>query len=193
MKIIVVNRKKLKIVCILFLLMISIFGVGELIKGQLNPVSFMQNDIKGLKKYTALDGKFSYELPAEWTCKTKSFPGNQIIYHNEFMAKDMSITGFVQVWKDKGDLKRFLENSKEASEKANKIKKYKIKKLELEDKKGYYIRYIMDINEKEYIANEYFIKYDNGFIRFSFFNKKENYKGDMNTLYTAILKTIQLK
>src|SRR3712207_7985862 len=52
-----------------------------------------------------------------------------------FMAKDMSITGFVQVWQEKGDLKNFLENSKEVSQKANKIKKYKIKKLELEDRR----------------------------------------------------------
>lgn len=193
MKIIVVNRKKLKLVCTLFLLMVSIFGVGQIVKGKLNPVSFMQNDIKSLKRYTTLDDKLSYELPGEWMCKTKAFPGNQIIYHNEFKAKDMSITGFVQVWQNKGDLKGFLENSKEVSEKANKIKKYKIKKLELDDRSGYHIKYIMDTIGKEYVANEYFIKYNNGFLRFSFFNKKENSKGDMDTLYTAILKTIQLK
>ncbi|AYF54056.1 hypothetical protein FDJ70_01345 [Clostridium botulinum] len=193
MKLILVDRRKAKVFCILVLLMGVLFGVGEVIKGQLNPVSLMQNNIKSLKEYKVLEGKISYELPSEWECRLKSFPGNQIIYHNEFVSKDMCISGFVQVWNDKEDLKTFLENSKVSSQKQNKIKNYKIKEININESQGYYINYTMKANEREYIASEYFIKYKKGFIRFSFFNNKENYKEDMKGLYNAILKTIKLK
>ncbi|KEI06808.1 hypothetical protein IRP63_00805 [Clostridium botulinum] len=193
MKLILVDRRKAKVFCILVLLMGVLFGIGELIKGQLNPVSLMQNNIKSLKEYKVLDGKLSYQLPSGWECRLKSFPGNQIIYHNEFVSKDMSISGFVQVWNEKKDLKTFLDNSKTYSEKQNKIKNYEIKEVSINGSQGYYTNYTMKVNEREYIASEYFIKYKKGFIRFSFFNNKENYKGDMKGLYDAILKTIKLK
>lgn len=193
MKIIIMNKRKLEVFITLIILMGILFAAGEMVKGHLKAVSFMQNNIKSLKTYEVLDGKFSYKLPSEWTTSIKDFPGNQIIYHNEFISKDLSISGFVQVWNEEDDLKNFLDISKEASKKQNKIKNYKISDFKMEDKKGYLVKYIMKSKDVDFVAYEYFIKYNKGFIRFSFFMKNKDFKEDIATLYDSILKTVSLK
>lgn len=187
------NKRKLEVFITLIILMGILFAAGEMVKGHLKAVSFMQNNIKSLKTYEVLDGKFSYKLPSEWTTSIKDFPGNQIIYHNEFISKDLSISGFVQVWNEEDDLKNFLDISKEASKKQNKIKNYKISDFKMEDKKGYLVKYIMKSKDVDFVAYEYFIKYNKGFIRFSFFMKNKDFKEDIATLYDSILKTVSLK
>ncbi|MEA4826755.1 MAG: hypothetical protein VB130_09000 [Clostridium sp.] len=193
MKIIIMNKRKLEVFITLIILMGILFAAGEMVKGHLKAVSFMQNNIKSLKTYEVLDGKFSYKLPSEWTTSIKDFPGNQIIYHNEFISKDLSISGFVQVWNEEDDLKNFLDISKEASKKQNKIKNYKISDFKMGDKKGYLVKYIMKSKDVDFVAYEYFIKYNKGFIRFSFFMKNKDFKEDIATLYDSILKTVSLK
>lgn len=193
MKIIIMNKRKLEVFITLIILMGILFAAGEMVKGHLKAVSFMQNNIKSLKTYEVLDGKFSYKLPSEWTTSIKDFPGNQIIYHNEFTSKDLKISGFVQVWREEDDLKNFLDISKEASKKQNKIKNYKISDLEMGDKKGYLVKYIMSSKDVDFMVHEYFINYNKGFIRFSFFMKNKDFKEDIATLYDSILKTVSLK
>ncbi|MGY0374075.1 hypothetical protein [Clostridium sp. JNZ J1-5] len=193
MKIIIMNKRKLEVFITLIILMGILFAAGEMVKGHLKAVSFMQNNIKSLKTYEVLDGKFSYKLPSEWTTSIKDFPGNQIIYHNEFISKDLSISGFVQVWNEEDDLKNFLDISKEASKKQNKIKNYKISDFKIGDKKGYLVKYIMKSKDVDFVAYEYFIKYNKGFIRFSFFMKNKDFKEDIATLYDSILKTVSLE
>lgn len=193
MKIIILNRRKLQVFLILMVLMAILFGVGEMIKGQLKSVSFMQNNIRALKTFEALDGSISYKLPSEWTTSMKSFPGNQIIYHNDFTSKDLVLNGFVQVWNKQEDLKGFLDISKKVSEEQNRIKNYKITSIKINDKDGYLVKYSMDARDIDYMAYEYFIKYKEGFIRFSFFTKSKDFKEYMKALYDSIVKTVEAK
>ncbi|QGU93902.1 hypothetical protein GOM49_01055 [Clostridium bovifaecis] len=193
MKIIIMNRRKLQVFLILMVLMAILFGVGEMLKGQLKSVSFMQNNIKALKTFEALDGSISYKLPSEWTTDIKSFPGNQIIYHNDFTSKDLLINGFVQVWDEQEDLKEFLDISKKVSEGQNKIKNYKITNIKVDNKEGYLVKYNMNSRDIDYTAYEYFIKYKKGFIRFSFFTKSKDFKEYMKALYDSIVKTVEVK
>lgn len=193
MKIIIMNKRKLQVFGVAIMLMTIIFGVGNMVKGHLKEVSFMQNNIKSLKQYEGLNKNISYKLPSEWKTHMKTFSSTEIVYHNEFTSKNLEIHGFVQVWNNEVNLKEFLNNSKIIAEKQNKITNYKIKNTEVDENQGYLLRYIINSKGTDYIAHEYFIKYNKGFIRFSFFSKKENFKEDMNVLYDSIVKTLKLK
>lgn len=193
MKIIIMNKKKLEVFLTLIVLMAILFGVGNVIKGHLKPVSLMQDNIKPLKEYKVLDGSFTYKLPLEWGTGVKSFPGDQIIYHNDFTSDDLLTSGFVQVWKEQENLKEFLDRSREISEKQNKLENYKIKSTKIKDREAFSIKYNISSKEVSYIAHEYFIKHNKGFIRFAFFSRSDKFKEDKIRLYESILNTISLQ
>ncbi|KOA18934.1 hypothetical protein CLHOM_26740 [Clostridium homopropionicum DSM 5847] len=193
MKIIIMNKRKLEVFFTLMLLMGVLFGTGEMLKGHLKTVSFMQNNIRQLKEYTGLGGSLKYKLPEEWSTSDRIFSGNEIVYHKDFTSKDLTINGFVQVWREQQDLKSFLDKSKEVSEKQNIIKNYSALPLKLDNKVGYLVKYVMESNDTDYVAYEYFIKEPKGFLRFSFFMKSKDFKEDMVALFDSIVKTASLK
>ena len=75
MKVIIMNKRKLEVFITLIVLMAILFGVGDIIKVHLKPVSLIQNNVKALTEYKALEGGFTYKLPSDWTTNLKSFPG----------------------------------------------------------------------------------------------------------------------
>ena len=104
-------------------------------------------------------GKISYKLPVGWTDKRKKFSGDEILYHNDFQSSDAVIHGFVEVWKNKQDLKAFLANSKNISEEQNVIKNYKIDNIIINGKKAYLVQYLINVTDSDwYKAYEYFIE-----------------------------------
>lgn len=173
--------------------MAILFGVGDIIKVHLKPVSLIQNNVKALTEYKALEGGFTYKLPSDWTTNLKSFPGNQIIYHNDFIANDLLTSGFVQVWREQENLKEFLDRSREVAEKQNTIKSYKIKDIKVKNRESYAIKYVISSDKVDYIAHEYFIKYNKGFVRLAFFSTYDNFKEGMVNLYESILETVSLQ
>lgn len=193
MKVIIMNKRKLEVFFTLMILMGILFGTGEMLKGHLKTVSFMQNNIRKLKDYSGLGGALKYKLPEEWTTSDRIFSGNEIIYHKDFITKDSTISGFVQVWREQENLKSFLDKSKEVSEKQNKIKNYNVSPLKLDNKTGYLVKYVIESNGTDYSAYEYFIQEPKGFLRFSFFMKSKDFKEDMVALFDSIVKTASLK
>lgn len=193
MKVIIMHKGKLQVFITLLALMGLLFVIGELVKNEFRYVSFMQNNIKDLKAFEALEGDISYKLPSEWTTSQETLPGKQIVYHNNFKSNDLTVHGFVQVWNNEEDLKDFLDRSRKVSEQQNKIKDYNIKDININDKKGYLINYVITSNNIKYTAYEYFIKYKNGFLRFSFFTKSSDFNEGIRFLYETILKTVNLK
>ncbi|MFU0825777.1 PsbP-related protein [Clostridium sp.] len=190
---IVVNKRKLQVFLVVITLMAILFGVGEMLKEELKSVSFMQNDIKELRTFEALDGNISYKLPSKWTTYTETFPGGQIVYHNNFTSEDLLISGFVQVWNYEHDLKGFLDLSKKVSESQNEVKNYKITNIKVSGKEGYMINYTMKSRNIDYTVHEYFIKHKKGFVRFSFFTRSSNFREYMKTLYDSIVRTLEIK
>lgn len=193
MKIILINKRKLQVVFVAIISMIILFAIGQIFEGHIKSVSFIQNNISSLQGYEALDGKLTYKLPSEWSVKSKTFPGGEIIYHNDFQSDDFVITGFVQVWNIKNDLKDFLIKSKEVSEKQNIIKNYRISNIKINKRDGYLVKYNMVSNDIDYTAYEYFINNNNQFIRFTFFVKSENFKESFAAVFDSIVKTVSIK
>ncbi|MCY6959207.1 PsbP-related protein [Clostridium brassicae] len=192
MKIILINKRRIEIVVIVFVLMISIFGIGKLFEERIKYVSFIQNNISSLKEYKALDGWLTYKLPEKWNTEIENSLGKEIIYHNNFKAEDLAINGVIQVWNIKNNLQEFLENSKQISMKQNNILDYKIKEINIDNKQGYWIRYVILSNDTYYVANEYFVKSDDRIVRISFFVKNQDFKEAFKALFDSIVQTITI-
>lgn len=193
MKIILINKRKLQVVLVAIISMVILFGIGQIFEEHIKSVSFIQNNISSLEEYEALDGKLTYKLPAVWSVEAKTFPGGEIIYHNDFRSDDFVITGFGQVWNIKNDLKDFLIKSKEISEKQNIIKNYRISNIKINKREGYLVKYNMVSNDIDYTAYEYFINNNNQFIRFTFFVKSQNFKESFAAVFESIVKTVSIK
>ncbi|WPC42010.1 hypothetical protein [Clostridium sp. JS66] len=194
MKVIIINRKRLGVTIIIIGLMLVLFSLEKNFDARLKFTALIQNNINSLVQYEALDKKFTYKLPAEWSTKEQKFPGNEIIYHNDFNTKDLKIHGFVEVWNLNTDLKAFLEESKKISSEQNLYKSYEIKPIKINNKDGYLVEYtIITSNNKDYKGYEYFIKNKDKFMRFSFFVSEDNFKESMPTIFKTIVQTFNYK
>lgn len=190
MKTIVIDRKKLGIMLITSGLMIIMFFIEASFQQRLKLTSLIQNGMHSLKEYNAMNGKFTYKLPDTWSTEEKKFGGGEIIYHNSFKSKDAKIYGYIQVWHINEDLKMFLENSKLIAEKQNTYKNYNIKSETINEESAYLVEYTL-LNGKDiyYKGTEYFIKTKNGFIRFAFYTREDNYKEDLSMVFKTIVES----
>ena len=193
LKVIFINRKKAGIIVIIMGLMITLVGISMQFDKQLKTTILVENNINLLNDYNALNGKVSYKLPEGWTTREKKFPGGEIIYHNDFQSSDAVIHGFVEAWTSKQDLKKFLEKSKEISEKQNVIKDYKIGDIVINGKKTYLVQYLINVTDDNwYKAYEYFIDDGKQFYRFSFFTRKANFEETFGAIYESIVETFKI-
>ena len=193
LKIIFINRRKLGITVILLGLMITLMGISKQFDDKLKTTILVENNISLLDDYNALNGKISYKLPEGWTTREKKFPGDEIIYHNDFQSSDAVIHGFVEVWNSKEDLKIFLENSKKISEEQNVIKKYKMDSIIINSKKTYLVHYLINVTDNNwYKAYEYFIDDKDQFYRFSFFTREVNFKEAYGAIFESIIDTFKI-
>ena len=193
LRVIFINRKKVGIILIIFGLMISLLGISKSFVKQLKTSILVENNINLLYDYIALDGKISYKLPEGWTTKEKKFSGGEIIYHNDFQSSDAIIHGFVEAWKNKQDLKVFLENSKKISQEQNTIKDYKINNIIINGRKTYLVQYLINVADNNwYKAYEYFIDDGSVFYRFSFFTRDVNFKEAFGAIFESIVETLKI-
>ena len=193
MKVIFINRKKVGIIVIIFGLMITLLGISKQFDDNLKTTILVENNINLLNNYVVLNGKASYKLPTGWTTKEIKFSGDEIMYHNDFQSADAIIHGFVEVWKGKGDLKAFLDNSKKISQEQNEIKDYKIENSIVNEKKTYLVKYLINVTDnKWYKAYEYFIDDGGKFYRFSFFTRNVNFKETYEAIFESIVETLRI-
>lgn len=193
LKIIILNRKKIGIIVIIIGLMISLLGVSKGFDKKLQTAVLVQNNIKFLTEYKALNGRISYKIPEGWTTSEKKFGGNEIVYHNDFQSPDAIIHGFMQVWKSKQELKKFLEDSKKISEKQNQVKDYKIDETIIKGNNAYVVQYLINTSgENWYKAYEYYIEGKGEFYRFSFFMRNVNFKEPYRAIFESIVQTFKL-
>jgi hypothetical protein len=193
LKVIFIDRKKVGIIVIILGLMITLLGISQQFDDKLKTTILVENDISLLDNYGALNGKVSYKLPVGWVTSERKFPGDEIIYHNDFQSPDAVIHGFVEVWKSKQDLKTFLDNSKNISEEQNTIKNYKIDSIVINGKKAYLVQYLINSADNIwYKSYEYFIEGEREFYRFSFFTRSVNFKEAYGAIFESIVDTLKI-
>jgi hypothetical protein len=193
LKVIFINRKKVGIIVIIIGLMITLLGISKQFDDKLKTTILLENNINLINDYGALNGRVSYKLPVGWTTKEKKFPGDEIMYHNDFQSSDAVIHGFVEVWKNKQDLKAFLDSSKDISQEQNIIKNYKIDDIIINDRKAYLVQYLINVTDNNwYKAYEYFIDGGKEFYRFSFFTRNVNFKEAYGAIFESIVGTLKI-
>jgi hypothetical protein len=195
MKIIILNRKRLGVTAVVLGLMIILFGLERGFDERLKQAALMYSGIDSFVKYEGLNKSFSYKLPKEWSSVVESVSGGEVLYSNRFTSPDKVINGYMQVWSLKGDLKTFLEKSKEISysQDPSKYKNYDISSIKIKDNEGYLLSYTMfSPNYNEYFKGyEYFIGCKNKFFRFSFFVNEKNFKETMPNVFLTIAETLE--
>lgn len=191
MKIFIVDRKKMGVIFVVMGLMVVLFSVGISLESRIRTTAFIQNNLGALKEYYSSEHKIAYKLPAKWTTSLENFTGGEILYHNNFNSQDNSIHGYVQIWNLQNDLKSFLQNSKVMSEIQNSAENFKISDISINNNKGYLVTYKTKAADKTYNAFEYFIKYDNIFVRFSFYVESDKLNSSMPAVFKAIVETIK--
>ncbi len=193
MKVIILNRKRIGVTLIIIGLMVILFASEKIFDERLKHTTLINSDIENLKTYSALEGRIIYRLPENWESHTKDFHSKEILYHNDFNSEDMKISGFIQVWNYKQELKEFLEKSKEISLKENKVENYKMEPIKISGHEGYVINYKMTTSPGiKYVAYEYFLRNKDEFIRFSFFVKEEYYKENMTVIFESLVSTLKV-
>lgn len=194
MKLIIINRKRLGVTVIIIGLMFILLGLEKKFDAGLKFTALIQNNINSLKKYEALDNKLSYKLPSEWSTEKRSFSGEDIAYHNDFISKDSKIHGLVEVWNLNKDLKTFLEESKKISSEQNLYKDYNTIPIVINGRDGYMVSYtIINQSNEGFKGYEYFLRNKDKFFRFSFFVREDDFKENMPTIFKTIVQTLSYK
>lgn len=194
MRVIVLNRKRLGVTVIIVGLMLILFGAEAKFDSRLRQAALMHNNINSLKEYQGLDKTFTYKLPDEWTSTPQNFGGNEIIYHNDFVSQDQLISGFVQVWNLREELKAFIEKGKESSYKPGEFKNFVIEPAKIGQYDGYHVSY--DVTDKYgniFKINEYYFQKNSKAFRMSFHVREKNFRESMIAVFKAIAGTMEYK
>lgn len=194
MKLLVVKRTfvfLLGIMVVALFLMSINFTFSPILETFRNSMEYQKAERQPLKKYKALNGKFEYSLPADWTTMEEAFSGGEIIYNNFFASPDKKVNGFVQVWDIDKPLKQFVDESKQAAVGVVDFKYYRVKEVIINNHKGYLLDYSRKSNQNNYIkAYETFIEgYDGRIYRASFFVEEDNWKPQYLILFNRITRS----
>jgi len=198
MKLLIVKRTFVMFLgmIILALFLISVdFTFAPIAATFKNSLEYQKAERQPLKKYSALQGKFEFYLPTDWTTMEETFSGGEIIYHIYFMSKDKKVHGFVQVWDINKSLKQFIDESKQAAVGVIDFKYYRVKEITINSNKGYLLDYSRKDNNNKYIKSyETFVEGSNGRIyRASFFVEEQNWKQNYLILFNRITRSFEIK
>ena len=198
MKLIIVRKTFVLLfgMIILALFLISVdFTFSPIAATFKNSMEYQKAERQALKKYSALQGKFEFYLPTDWTTMEETFSGGEIIYNIFFTSKDKKVHGFVQVWDINKPLKQFIDESKQAAVGVIDFKYYKVKEIIINNNKGYLLDYSRKNNNNNYIKSyETFIEGSNGRIyRASFFVEEKNWKPNYIILFNRITRSFVIK
>lgn len=184
------NKKQLKVTIILICLMIVLVVSESIFNNKLQFVALMNNNISDLKRYEAIDSKYIYNIPKAWSAEEKKYPGEYIVYDNDFKSEDMGIFGSIQIINTTKSVDNIIEEEKatfvdngdykKVNEKINNITMNKIKfSSNLDEKKNF-------INTIYYFEIE-----KNNIIKINFNCSKDKYKENYDTIYKVIVESFK--
>ncbi|MDZ5254704.1 hypothetical protein [Clostridium sp. LIBA-8841] len=186
------NKKQLGITLILILLMLILVTGENMFNGNLEKVALINNNIEGLNTYTALDGILTYKLPDSWDVEEKKYPGNYIIYDNNFTSDSMGLWGYVQILNSNEDLGKMIEDDKKKLNNDNvsdyvitdeKIDNELVKKVVFKEKNDKGIIYVNTIYYKELDENKV--------VKVLFSASESKHKEDYSIIYKAIIDSLK--
>lgn len=159
--------------------------------GNLEKVALINNNIEGLNTYTALDGVLTYKLPDSWDVEEKRYPGNYIIYDNNFTSDSMGLWGYVQILNSSEELEKMIEKDKEKLNNDN-VSDYLVTDEKLDDELVKKVVF-KEKNDKgiTYVNTVYYKKLnDNKIIKVLFSASESKQKEDYSIIYKAIIDSL---
>lgn len=184
------NKKQLSITLILIFLMTLLFTGKDIFKDNIERAVLTNKNIDELSSYSALEGAINYTLPNAWDTQEQQYPGNYIIYNNNFVSEDMSILGYVQIVNYTNGLENLIDRDK--------------KSIKF-DESNFYTKEIDEINGEQVYKVVYKEKGDGGRIYLNiiyykrldekrvlkvlFSSLEEKFEDDNNTVYNTIIKS----
>ena len=153
-------------------------------------IEVINKNIEGLSTYAALDGVVSYKLHDSWDVEEKRYPGNYIIYDNNFTSEDMGIWGYVQILNSEDEIDGIIEKDKEKLD-ASKISDYSILDEKIENDS---IKKVLFKEKNEngviYINTIYYKDIgDNKILKLMFNNSEKDKEEDYSIVYKVIINT----
>ena len=186
------NKKQLSITLTLIFLMTVLFTGKDIFKENIERALLTNNNIGELSSYSALEGVINYTLPDTWDAQEQQYPGNYIIYNNNFVSDDMSIIGYIQIINYSKDLEELIDKDKE------KINFYESKfyTKEIEDidgEKVYKVVYKEKGDENRVYLNMLYYKRldDNRVLKVLFSSLEEKFEEDNDMIYNIIIKSFK--
>ncbi|MEW8955534.1 hypothetical protein [Clostridium sp.] len=193
MKKIDINRKRLGVSLVIIGLILVLFALQGNFDNDLKKAALINSDLINLKKYSALNDKFIYNLPEEWTSKENDYNVSEILYSNNFSDKALHLHGYVEIWNDDGSLKTFVERSKDYGMKDYVYNDYVSSLSKLNNRESFQVTYTMESEKVSYNVYEYFINLDESIVKFSFFVDKNKNKENYSLLFKTIVETFSYK
>lgn len=184
------NKKQLSITLTLIFLMTLLF-IGKNIFSENIERAVLENyNIGELSSYSALEGVISYTLPDTWDVQEQQYPGNYIIYNNNFVSDDMSILGYIQIINYSKDLEELIDKDKQSID----FEESKFYTKEIEDIDGeqvYKVVYKEQGDEgRVYLNMIYYKRLDeNRVLKVLFSSLEDKFKETNDTIYNIIIKS----
>lgn len=120
--------------------------------------------------YTILDKEYYYNLPNDWEIEERSYPGNLIIYHNDFKNTDDGVTGYIELMDDKKSLDEIVERNNKIIKDNERNNNVSVEKFKIENYSGKKIKYQFKASTgTSYVIREYIYKVsDNHVVKYKF-------------------------
>ena len=184
------NKKQLSITLILVFFMTVLFTGQNIFKDNIERASLANNNIGELSSYSALEGVINYNLPDTWDAQEQQYPGNYIIYNNNFVSDDMSIIGYIQIINYSKDIEELIDKDKE---KIN-FDESRFYTKEIEDIEGeevYKVVYKEEGDEDRVYLNMLYYKRldENRVLKVLFSSLEEKFEKNNDTIYNIIIKS----
>lgn len=192
-KFIIINLKKGSIFAIIISSILILFFIEAKLDNKLKSAVLVYNNSGSLSTYTAAANNVSYNLPKTYDSNAYDYSSGKVIHDNEFKSEEGEIIGFIQVVKDKVDLKEAIKN-KELFTKKSIDDSYNIESLEISNMDSLEVSYEFSSDYgNRFQATEYFIKIKDGYVKFSFFTPAKEFNGKIESICRAIVNTLKVQ
>ncbi|MEQ8154002.1 MAG: hypothetical protein ABRQ25_03770 [Clostridiaceae bacterium] len=185
------NKKQLAVTCMLMFLMGVLFVGQSIFQEKFKTIVLINNNISGFQEYSSNKKEVEFVLPIQWETLVQNFPGNYIIYNNNFFDNNSGIYGYLQVINFSDDEEKLIQFDKDYIK--NKVRNYKEEKFNGKKYKGIKVSYTSgEIESKEIINKIYYIRTnDDRMVKMAFKVKSDLFKESYEQIFKSLVDSIK--
>lgn len=188
-----INLKRMSVFAIIISCVAILFFIEAKLDNKIKSSILVHNDIDNLANFAAATNTVTYSLPKTYSSSVDDYSSGNVIHNNQFKSEDGSIFGFVQVVKSEIDLKEDIKG-KDLLSKKSINNSYSIESMEINNLESMVVSYEFASDSKnKFLATEYFIKINEGYVKFSFFTPSKDFSGKSEAVFRAIVNTLKVQ